>query len=75
MLTPSANGPYTATPITALSEKGAHGEWASDWAVVNDSSLYVDEKHELVYFVATRDSPLETHLNVASYPVIYYVHK
>ncbi|KAI7867503.1 Alpha/Beta hydrolase protein [Spinellus fusiger] len=37
-----------------------------DWCVV-DKPIYVDEKRQLVYFMARKDSSLEDHLYVTSY--------
>ena len=34
--------------------------------IYRDSSLWVDEEKNLVYFVGTRDSPLESHLYCVS---------
>ena len=39
---------------------------AGDWPIV-DRPIYVDTKRQLVYFTAKKDTPLETHLYVASY--------
>eukprot|EP01132_Coremiostelium_polycephalum_P005008 gene5008-6236_t len=47
-------------PITSVDSK--YPEW-----VVSGSKLWVDETKQLVYFVASRDSPLENHLYVASF--------
>ncbi|PKC13325.1 hypothetical protein RhiirA5_372331 [Rhizophagus irregularis] len=53
---PSASSPnYHIRAITA-----------GNWPIV-DRPIYVDTKRQLVYFTAKKDTPLETHLYVASY--------
>ncbi|CAO3609304.1 unnamed protein product [Cunninghamella echinulata] len=37
-----------------------------DWCVV-DKPIYIDQARKLVYFIAKKDTPLETHLYVTSY--------
>jgi dipeptidyl aminopeptidase/acylaminoacyl peptidase len=37
-----------------------------NWPIV-DRPIYIDTKRQLVYFTAKKDTPLETHLYVASY--------
>ena len=39
---------------------------AGDWQV-DDVALQVDEERSLVYFIGTKDTPLEAHLYVASF--------
>ncbi|CAG8547105.1 8887_t:CDS:10 [Funneliformis caledonium] len=39
---------------------------SGNWPIV-DKQIYVDTKRQLVYFTAKKDTPLETHLYVASY--------
>jgi dipeptidyl-peptidase 9 len=81
MLTPSPSGPHTSTPITGTGEHGGQREgkereseinegqreWEEEWGLLGDPQLHVDEERQLVYFVATYDTPLEPHLYVASY--------
>lgn len=68
MLKPNANGPHTARAITAISKSDQkQGEWDTAWEVLRDSPIFVDEEKQLIYFQANRDTPLETHLYVASY--------
>lgn len=55
LLTPETKYSYSKRAIT----EGEHWQ-------VDASTLVVDEKRELVYFMGTKDSPLECHLYVAS---------
>lgn len=56
-------------PLTSVGSGGDKGEWEHEWGIYKDSPLWVDEKQQLVYFIATRDTPLETHLYCVSYRI------
>ncbi|KAI9277681.1 hypothetical protein BC943DRAFT_332572 [Umbelopsis sp. AD052] len=43
-----------------------HAITSGDWCVL-DKQISVDERRQLIYFMAKKDTPLESHLYVASY--------
>lgn len=61
---------FSSSSITSTSSSvSSHppSEWESEWCVFGDPQIHVDKKRELIYFLGTRDSPLETHFYVVSY--------
>src|SRR5207248_770117 len=57
---------YLVTKHPNVSESTVRQITAGDWSIV-DRPIFVDTRRELVYFMAKKDTPLETHLYVASY--------
>ncbi|CAJ0632324.1 7760_t:CDS:10 [Entrophospora sp. SA101] len=57
---------YLVLKYSNISEYSIRQITAGNWPIV-DRPIFVDTRRELVYFTAKKDTPLETHLYVASY--------